>query len=233
MRYDREDLQELLAAEFALGHLRGAARRRMITLMRRHDGLRGKVAQWDERLFPLIVRAPKVRAPRRVWRKIHARIAPRREERSFGGWPWQRIALAGLAVAFSAWVYIAFVPPSQPAFTAVAVLNNAKGEPGILVAWTARQAVERRIRVKIVAHPEMPDGTSWEAWLVRGQDEPPLSLGLVTTEEHQVLEVPALAARALQSALAIGVTVEPKGGSTTGRPSGPFQFQGLVLKVDG
>ncbi len=231
MRYEDEELQDLLAAEYVVGILRGAARRRLITLLRQHDGLRRKVGQWEERLFPLIVRAPEAKPPRRVWRKIHSRIAPRRDAWAFAG--WKRFALAGLAVALALLVYFAVVPPAPPAFTAVALLNDPKGEPGILVSWTARQAVERRIRVRVLAHPQMPAGTSWEAWLVRRQGEPPISLGLVSADEHQVLELHAAAASALKDAQAIGVSVEPRGGSATGRPSGPFLLQGSVLRIDG
>ena len=57
MRYQNEQLQDRLAAEFALGNLRGAARNRLLALMRLDPGLRAKVAQWEERLFPLVMRA--------------------------------------------------------------------------------------------------------------------------------------------------------------------------------
>jgi len=233
MRYESEPLQDRLAAEYVLGNLRGAARSRLVTLMRSDPGLRAKVAQWEERLFPLVMRAPTVKAPPRVWRAIHARISPA-SSLGFGtrAW-WRHLATGGFAaVALAALVYLAVAPPREPAFTMVAVLNDARAQPGILVSWTPRQATSRQIAVRILAHPSMPPGTSWQAWLVSGPDAAPIPLGFVTTDETQVLEVSPAAANALQEAVSIGISIEAKGGSITGRPGGPYVFQGPVLRVD-
>jgi anti-sigma-K factor RskA len=234
MRYDNESLQDRLAAEFVLGNLHGAARCRLVMLMRRHAGLRDKVAQWEERLFPLVMRAPRVKAPPRVWRAIHARIAPD-STAGFGAraW-WRRFLTGGFAVAaLAALVFFAIAPLREPAFTMVAVLNDARAQPGILVSWTPRQAAKRQLSVRVLAHPSMPPGTSWQAWIVSGPGAAPIPLGFVTTDATQVLEVSSAAAKALlQGAASIGVSVEAKGGSVTGRPGGPYVFEGPVLRVD-
>jgi anti-sigma-K factor RskA len=230
MRYENEDLQDMLAAEFALGNLRGAARSRLVTLMRRHPGLRRKVERWEERLFPLVVSAPPVRTPPRVWRAIHARIAPRADWARRG---CRRVAWAGFAFALAVLVYVGIPIPRPGAHTTVAVLSDAQAQPAVLVSWTPRQAAAGRVSVRVLAHPDMPPGTSWQAWLVSGRDAAPVSLGLVGAEPNQVLEISAAAADALLSATAIGISVEPKGGSPTGRPGGAFLFQGPALRVDG
>ena len=233
MRYQSEPLQDRLAAEYVLGNLRGAARSRLVTLMRCHPGLRDKVAQWEERWFPIVMRAPKVKPPPRVWRAIHARIAPD-SSRQIGARAWWRLLATGgfAALALAALVYIAAAPLREPAFTMVAVLNDARAQPGILVSWTPRQAANRQIAVRILAHPAMPPDTSWQAWLVSGPGSAPIPLGFVTTDATQVLEVSPAAAKALQEAASIGVSVEAKGGSVTGRPGGPYVFEGPVLRVD-
>ena len=61
----------------------------------------------------------------------------------------------------------------------------------------------------------------------------PVSLGLVSAEPHQVLTLSPAAAKLLPRASAIGVSVEPKGGSKTGRPSGAYLFIGSALRVEG
>ena len=233
MRYDDESLQDRLAAEFVLGNLRGAARRRLVTLMRRHPGLSRKVAQWEERLFPIVMRAPKVKPPPRVWRAIHARIAPD-SIAGFGARAgWRRVLTGGVAaVALAALGFIAVAPPRAPTFTMVAVLNDTRAQPGILVSWTQPQAANRQLSVRILAHPSMPPDTSWQAWIVFGPGVAPIPLGFVTADETQVLEVSPATAKALQGAVSIGVSVEAKGGSVTGRPGGPFLFEGSVLRVD-
>jgi anti-sigma-K factor RskA len=233
MRYESEPLQDMLAAEFVLGNLRGAARRRLMTLMRHHAGLSRKVAQWEERLFPLVMRAPTVKAPPRVWRAIHARISPaRRAWFGAGDW-WRRLAIGGLAAAWLAGLlYVGVVPPREPLVTRVAVLSDAQARPGILVSWAPRQAGGRQLRARILAHPQMPPNTSWQAWLVSGPGAMPISLGLITGDEVQVLEISPDAAHALPQAASIGVSVEPKGGSITGRPGGPYVVEGPLLKLD-
>ena len=233
MRYDNDSLQNRLAAEFALGNLRGPARRRLVSLMRKHAGLCERVAQWEERLFPIVMRAPKVKPPARVWRAIHRRIAPHSAP-WFGvhAW-WRRVATGGLAVAaLVAVTYFALAPPREPAFTMVALLADARAQPSILMSWTPRQAAKRQLAVRILAHPSMPPGTSWQAWLLSGPEAAPISLGLVTTDERQLIEVSPAAASALRDGASIGVSVEGKGGSATGRPGVPFVFEGLVLRVD-
>lgn len=230
MRYERDDLQDLLAAEFALGSLRGGARRRLVALMRRHPALRARVLDWEERLYPLALRAPKVKAPRGVWRRIHARIAPHpRATAWLAG--WRRFAFAAATIAALALVYVAVVPPRAPDVTVVAVLNDPQGAPGIAVGWSAHDRA--RLKVRIVAHPQMPPDTSWQAWLLRGPNEPPLALGLIGIEETQVLELPRDSASALPAARAIAVSVEPKGGSVTGQPTLPYVFEGRLLRLDG
>ena len=233
MRYDSEELHDLLAAEYVLGSLRGAARRRLVTLMRHRPGLRQRVEDWEQRMLPLIIRAPRIKAPGRVWRKIRARISPPAERAwSRRKW-WMGFATAGLSFVLAALLYVGAAPPSQPSFTMVALLSDQRALPGVLVSWTPKQAADRHLSVRILAHPQMSPGTSWQAWIVTGRDPAPISLGLVSADENQVLNLSIAAADALASAVAVGVSVEPKGGSVTGRPSGPFLLQGSALRVDG
>ena len=142
-------------------------------------------------------------------------------------------ATVGLSFVLAALLYVGAAPPSQPSFTMVALLSDQRALPGILVSWTPKQAANRHLSVRILAHPQMPTGTSWQAWIVTGRDAAPISLGLIGADEKQVLELSAAAADALPGAVAVGVSVEPKGGSVSGRPSGPFLFQGPAFRVDG
>jgi len=231
MRYENGELQDLLAAEYVLGNLRGAARRRFVNLMHRHPGLRRSVAHWEEDLFPLMASAPTVQPPARVWRAISARIAGARSAAGTRLVWWTRIALAGSALALAALLYVGLAPPREPPVTTIAVLNDARAEPSILISWTAAQAAKRQVSVRILTHPEMAPSTSWEAWLLPADAAPPISLGLITNEIHQTLQVSAASARALDRAIAIGVSVEGKAGSATGRPTEPFLLKGPTLRL--
>lgn len=70
----------------------------------------------------------------------------------------------------------------------------------------------------------------FELWFIEGK-KPPVSLGLVGAKDLKAPSVPAK----LQSAFAAGgtlaISVEPKGGSTTGAPTGPVVATGALKKL--
>ena len=59
-----EALRERLAAEYVLGTLRGAARRRFEGWMFHDAALRRAVTEWQERLVPMAELTPAVTPPR-------------------------------------------------------------------------------------------------------------------------------------------------------------------------
>ena len=66
--------------------------------------------------------------------------------------------------------------------------------------------------------------------LPRGEAKP-VSLGLITTDVDQVMRLsPELAGR-IENAWGIAMTVEPKGGSPSGRPTGPLVMKGPCVKI--
>lgn len=219
MRYDDPQLQDALAADYAVGQLRGAARRRLVALMRERPELRERVAAWEQDLLPLAAKAPPETPPPRVWRAVRARIgAPRR---SVARRWWTAFAAGAAAAALAALAVVALLPPPPGG---AALLHDARAEPAIVVSWAAA----RELQVTVVGHPEMAPDTAWQAWAI-GPRAAPVPLGLIGVEPRQRLALSDAAARALTEARAIGVSVEPKGGST-GAPSLPYLFQGAVLR---
>jgi anti-sigma-K factor RskA len=68
-------------------------------------------------------------------------------------------------------------------------------------------------------------------WMLPGGDEKPVSLGLITTHETQVMVVPAALAARLDRAAGLAMSVEPAGGSPTGLPTGPVLYAGPALRT--
>ena len=110
MDYGRRDLAEALAAQYVLGTLRGAARRRFEALLPAHANLREATHAWQDRLLPLTAAIDPVQPPARVWQHISARIdgadrsaaampdAGRATEASAPRGAWQRLSFwRGLA----------------------------------------------------------------------------------------------------------------------------------------
>lgn len=122
MNYAHPELRDRLAAEYALGTLRGAARRRFERLLSGDAGLRDLVQGWEMRVNLLAESSPAVPPPPRVWDGIAQRIgaaptpAPARPgliERlweSLGFWRGTSLLAAGAAAALA--VFVALRPPA-------------------------------------------------------------------------------------------------------------------------
>jgi anti-sigma-K factor RskA len=120
MNYAHPELRDRLAAEYALGTLRGRARRRFERLLSGDAGLRDLVQGWEMRVNLLAESAPAVPPPPRVWEGIAQRIGPapaparagllERLWDSLGFWRGASLLAAGAAAALA--VYIALQPPT-------------------------------------------------------------------------------------------------------------------------
>ena len=76
MDYSRPPRAERLAAEYVMGTLQGAARRRFEALLPAHPALQRAVRSWQERLMPLTGVLPEQQPPAAVWRAIEQRLWP-------------------------------------------------------------------------------------------------------------------------------------------------------------
>jgi anti-sigma-K factor RskA len=182
------------------------------------------VLAWEQRWFALELRAPRVRPPAAVWRHIEARIAPRRATRRRFAWS----AAAAFAGAAALWLGLSLLPPPTPAPMMLARLDDARGQPALLVTWRRGEQV---LNVRVLAHPEMPAGTSWQAWLLAADRRAPVALGEIGVEPEQRLRLAPATAALLDGAHTIGVSVEPKG--AVGGPTLPFLFVGPAHRIDG
>lgn len=240
MKYQNQELRDALAAEYALGTLQGRARRRFERSLKDDPRLRQTVTLWQERLAPLDALVEPIEPPARVWRAIQARVerdAGRRvAAQPRGFWAslglWRGIALASTAAAFALAVSltVSTMKPG-PTETMVVVMQDAQATPAITVSWPTAQRGATTLRVQVVGHPQMASGTSWELWMLPSADQKPVSLGLIGTEPTQELSIPAQLAPTINGALGLAMSVEPKGGSPTGQPTGPVIYKGLRVKL--
>lgn len=105
-------LRDLLAAEYALGTLRGGARRRFERWARSDADLQALAYAWSERLVPLIDGLPSRVPPDRVWKAVEARLHG--PSQPAGGW-WERLAFwRGLSAALAAVAVVGFAIALRP-----------------------------------------------------------------------------------------------------------------------
>ena len=240
MKLENRELREKLAAEYVLGTMSARTRRRFITLLKQIPALRRNVSDWESRLMPLASALPEIQPPLRVWKAIEARIHGTRPSRTAPGfWQnlsfWRMSSFASGALALALIVFIGLPDPQAPVELPgrmVVVMNDLQTkEPAMTATWEQGRQGERIVRLRVIGHAEMAPGTAWEMWMLPGENEKPVSLGLITTHETQTMVVPASLAARLDNAAGLAMSVEPAGGSPTGLPTGPVLYAGKALKT--
>jgi anti-sigma-K factor RskA len=239
------ELLDGLAAEYALGTLRGPARRRFERLIDSDAALARRVEDWAQRLDPLAEAAPAIEPPAGAWAAIERRIgpAPKPARRGFldylfgppaeavpslataGLWYcvsfWRRVGIAGAAIAALLFVYLFIAPPLSP--THVALLADAANKPVLVVRLDLHHD---RLLLDAARLPAAEAGKSLELWILPPSGNP-RSLGILPGGPLSLPLDRKEAADLTQGALA--VSLEPAGGSPTGLPTGPVLYSGPVL----
>jgi anti-sigma-K factor RskA len=216
-------LRERLAAEYALGTLRGRARERLQRWQRDDPELAAEVARWEARLAPLADAVQPVAPPARVWPKIEQRLWFRKP---FSLWKALGLVASGAAAALVAVALLLPLPGTGIPASYIAVLSDPKTSQPVLVAMAERS--ERVLHVTALEPAIHVAGRSLELWaLPRGGQ--PKSLGLVAGEKTE-LKLLAAADQSLGDVPALAVSLEPQGGSPTGQPTGPVLYTGPCVK---
>lgn len=245
MNYLKPELLPALAGEYVLGSLKGPARRRFERLLAAESAAQVEVARWQARLQPLADRLEPVEPARRVWKRIEARLdAPARVAppvaaagvlgELVSAW-WRRLALASSAVA-GILVAVLFLrapaPERAPQSVAVApawdmwsVLLSADNKPQIIVC---AEKSKRYLWVMVNRPQTVAADRSLELWMLPEGGEP-RSLGLVPVDGVHKIELATTVGERLGQVPALAISLEPAGGSTTGRPTGPVLYTGSVL----
>lgn len=235
MKHWNGQLRDALAAEYALGTLQGRARSRFERMLKEDPALRSLVDQWENRLIPLAESIEPVTPPRRVWRNVEARIQGR--ARPAGLWAslpfWRGLSASAAAMLVVMSVYLGVWLPVKNANreVMVVVMSDQQARPMMTVSWPVQDAHKPRLRIRVIGHQEMAPDTAWELWMINGQDKTPRSLGLITTHETQEIDVPPQLMPAINAAYGMAMSVEPKGGSLSGKPSGPVLYSGQCTKM--
>lgn len=232
-------LREMLAAEYALGTLKGGARRRLESWLAEDAALKFAVSEWQDRLNPMSEFATPVQPSPEVWRAISKQIGLKkteqhsrksfwlglREDLSF----WRGLGMASTALAT---VLVAVLltrqpevaPPQAPMF--VATLSNEQAQPIALVTGDVRN---QKMIIKLITPQSIAADKSLELWAVP-KEGAPRSLGLIASDGTVTLPLPANAAP--DSIPLLAVTLEPKGGSPDPKgPTGPIVFKGPWLHI--
>jgi anti-sigma-K factor RskA len=221
---------EALAAEYVLGTLRGRARERFERLARADWTLGEAVRNWEERLLPLAEELPPIAPPTRVWAAILARTTRTPVART-SIWSslglWRALAVASLATVV-AFATVLLKPVSEVAEGAVVVVLAGTDAKPVLVASADR--LGRTLSVKPVARVDLAADRVLELWMLP-EGGNPRSLGLISATGVARVALSGPADQALRNIPALAVSLEPRGGSPTGLPTGPVLYSGPVQRM--
>ncbi|PWE55989.1 anti-sigma factor [Metarhizobium album] len=220
---------EVLAGEYVLGVLSSDDRRKVEARMLRDRNFAAIVYRWQENLSTFSDDDDASRQP-------PARLRPRIERRSRvtgnlvaarrgGLWNslvfWRGLTLVAVAAAAG----FALVDADLFAPSRGRQLVAAMSGEGNAVSLVARyDAAGGRLQVTPVAAGK-PEEKSLELWLIKGE-EPAQSLGILPQTGEGEIVVPENMRQRLGAGVVLAVSVEPFGGSTTGKVTGPVIAKG-------
>jgi anti-sigma-K factor RskA len=219
MNYSDPRLQNLLAGEYVLGTLHGAARRRCERLMMESAGLAAEVAAWEGRFAAWALKLKPVDPPGYLeWRlmgRVRKESQPRGERLRNTFWrTWAVAATVVLAVVI---VTQKITPTAEPKAAEFALMSDAKGMPLWLISVHPEA---NRVDMKVVTPNPVPAGKSYELWMIPDGGKP-VPMGLMNETGVASETVPPELLARLAGAKALAISLEPKGGSPTGQPTGP------------
>lgn len=226
----------LAAGEYVLGLMDDAARADFESRLATDPELRRLVAVERERFLELDLTASGPAPSADLWQRIEQDVArapsnvvdldARRRQSAPPSAPvsrrgfWQGFAAASVLGLIASGVAYMQAQPLPPRL--VVVLLNDQAQPVSLV----EALDDRRIRVVPIASIEVPSNRTLQVWTLPDPATGPVSMGLLETVRATLLEGPALPSPRPDQLYEI--TLEPAGGSPTGRPTGPIIGKGYA-----
>jgi anti-sigma-K factor RskA len=218
--------RDALAAEYVLGTLEAREAAEVARALETDADLAGTVARWEARLAPLTALATPEAPPPDLWSRIEGvldpapRPAPARRG-WFDGWKLGTFGAAAVAAGLAAFILLR--PAPQPAL--MTVLLTEREQPAWLV-----QADAGAIRLASLNTRPAPPDRALELWALPQGATAPTSLGLIPHDGRLTVRPAAIRPH---PGMLIEITLEPPGGSPTGRPTGPVQFIGRLAPALG
>jgi anti-sigma-K factor RskA len=242
-----------LAGDYVLGTLPSARRREVEQRMAVEATLRAAVNRWQEQLLPLTMLAEPVEPSAQLWQRIESSLQTQRQSAPSvigkqeppsrqpapradapGWWSSVRLwrGLAGTGFAAAAVLAAVLVTRMEPSTTGGAsaqyvVVLVAPG--GNAPGWVVQASGAQQLSLIPVGQASVPADKTLQFWTKGTTWAAPVSLGLI--KPGDTVRVPIDKLPPLQPNQLFELTLEPAGGSPTGKPTGPIQFIGRAVKV--
>ena len=233
---------EAVAGEYVLGTLDAAERADVAARRERDPALDRAIRRWEEDFAPLMDAGEPVAPPGDLFGRIEKRlglieaggtqaasepasnvVALRRKVGL-----WRTVAAATSALAASLALVIVWQGAMQPAQynRLVAVLQKDSASPAFLVTV---DLPTRTMTVKPLTGPAAPN-KSYELWLVNARLGDPRSLGVISAPLTVSQTLRGYDPDVIEGS-AVAISLEPAGGSPTGKVTGPVLYSGPLLSA--
>ena len=224
--------RDLDAGEFVLGVLTEAESRDIRSRALADPELDAAIAGWQARLAPLAGAVAPVAPPENLWRRIAAgtvlniapddraaELAAARGRRQVKVWRTISAGCLALAAAFAGVAY--FGQPAAERGLAVLAAPNAPAPAFIVSARGGALDIRPLGAVATASDRDL------ELWSLPAGATRPASLGVLPAAGRRIAlaELPASGTQLL-------VSLEPRGGSPTGQPTGPVLYAGTWTRLE-
>jgi anti-sigma-K factor RskA len=236
---DLRDAEERDAAagEYVLGTLTAHDHAAVAAALPHDRALQAAVYAWQDRLLALSARAAPVTPRTSLWPRIdialNALTPPRATNAATPPLPWwqrlrlwQGLSAAALAASLLLSVLLLQRPDAPPGTRYVAMLQSPTDQS---TGWVVELQGDRLRLVPTAPSAATPPGRSLQFWTKLEGAAAPTSLGLV--QAGQALELPLSRLPGVGSQQLFEITLEPEGGSTVGRPTGPILYVGRSVAL--
>lgn len=239
---DDRSTSDAIPGEYVLGLLTDEELRDARKRLASDPTFAAQVGRWQGRLAPLHAETEAVEPPAELWDKLDARLgqnAGNDNEAAFRRrlFVWKSIA-GGMTVIAASLALLLMIEPRTSLVPAppqnlqsasapmVAMLGN-QGSMKVVASWnpTARQLV-----LAVAGDMATDPRHSNELWVIPAGGKPK-SLGTMPNSKQMHMELANALATLLQQGATIAISVEPRGGSPTGRPTGPVVASGALTRA--
>lgn len=215
---------DMTAAELALGLLEGEERAAALRRVLADPAFAREVESWRNRLAGLFDDYREVAAPQSVATRL---AKPDHTAKPRNAWP-----ILALATALAAAVALFVVSRPGPAPLPAPVAQPHQLMVASLMMTDKSASVPAMIDMTTgeisIPHADMaPSGKDAQLWMI-GDDGVPKPMGLLSAEGMSRVKIPPEQRRQLAAGVTIAVSVEPIGGSPTGKPTGPVVAAGKL-----
>lgn len=230
---------DAIAAEYVLGVLSADDRRLVEKRMRSDERFAQQVRQWEVHFAGLNDAYKPVTPSASTYPAIETRLFPSEAKANAkaGVLPslwgslafWRGLSAVMTACAAAAAITFVVLPSSRqlpPQMSYMAELSSPNAPMALMVSYDASSG---RMALMPMATGDKSQN-SLELWLVRA-DGTPISLGVVDPHKNAEMTIPLDMREQLHDGITLAVSLEPYGGSPTGKPTGPVIASGTTRQL--